>query len=74
MTYFGQSFQCHVSPADGPFAVLLGKDGADETDDGFVVGEGHEGGSNGGGRGLEAAGPVEPPLDLAALWNEHRHR
>ena len=38
MADLGQGFQGHVSAADGPLVVLLGEDGADQADDGVLVG------------------------------------
>ena len=38
MAQWGEGFQRHVAPADGPFVVLLEEDGADEAGDGGLVG------------------------------------
>jgi len=35
----GEDVEAEVAPAFGPFVVLLGEDGADETDDRAAVGE-----------------------------------
>ena len=39
MVHTCHGFQCHVASGDGPFVVLLEQDGADETDDGGLVGK-----------------------------------
>jgi len=36
---FGEEFEAEVAALFGPFVVLLGEDGADETDDAVAVGE-----------------------------------
>ena len=40
LAQWSHGFQCHVAGAlHGPFVVLLEKDGADQTGDGFLVGQ-----------------------------------
>ncbi len=64
MADLGQGFQCHVSAADGPLVVLLEQDGADQADDGGLVGKDADNVGAAFDFLVEAYAPGEPALPL----------